>query len=98
MPRRGAGGPPSMVGPPSISGTATLGQTLTCDAGVWVGLLPLVVTRQWIRGASTVIPGATNATHVVAVGDQTTTVKCNVTITNYLGAVTATTPPTVTIP
>jgi len=98
MPRRGAGGPPSMVGPPSISGTATLGQTLTCNDGVWVGLLPLVVTRQWIRGASTVIPGATNPTYVVAVADQTTTVKCQVSVANHLGSVTTTTPPTGTIP
>lgn len=96
--RRTAGTTPANLYPPTLSGTATLGQTLTCDAGTWTGFSPVTITRQWIRGASTVIGGQTAATYVVAVADQGTTVRCSVTATNLMGTTTRDTAPTGTIP
>jgi hypothetical protein len=98
--RGSAGSVPANVIPPSLSGTQTVTSTLTCNDGTWVGLPPLTITRQWMRGASTVIPGQTGPTYVLAVADQGTTVRCSVTATNtQLGwSTTRDTPPTNTIP
>jgi hypothetical protein len=94
----GAGSVPTLLSIPTISGTQTVGQTLTCSDGQWLGLKPITLTRQWIRGASTVIGSATNATYVLQAADQTNTVKCQVTASTYLGSLMIETAPTGTIP
>jgi hypothetical protein len=68
-------------GVPTLSGTAQVGQTLTCNPGYWVGK-GLTFSYQWIRGASTVIDGATSATYELAGADEGLTVKCQVTATS----------------
>jgi hypothetical protein len=98
MARRGAGSVPTLVNPPSISGTPILAGVLTVDDGLFVGLLPRTITRQWYRGAATLIGGATGPTYTVQAADQLTTVKCLVTCTNILGSLTVSTPSTTTIP
>lgn len=74
---------------PTITGTTTVGQTLTCNPGVWTGRR-LTLTYQWIRNASTTIDGATSATYLLVEADGTNTVKCRVTATpadtNYAAA------------
>jgi len=81
---------------PSISGTATLGQVLTCNDGVWIPQ-PISITRQWIRDASTVIAAATGATYTLVAADQTHTVKCRVTGTNAYDTTTIDTASTATV-
>lgn len=68
----------------TISGTAALGQVLTCNLGQWTGQ-NLSFTYRWIRDASTVIGGATAATYTLQAGDQTHTVKCEVTASSNAG-------------
>lgn len=86
---RGVG--PTNVALPAISGTTTVGQTLTCSTGVWSGFPePEVAGYQWIRGASTEIAGATNSTYTLVLADQTNTMKCRVTTSNYFGTTAAT--------
>src|SRR5215204_5573866 len=92
--RRGAGSVPTMIGPPSISGAPTQGQVLTCNDGTYAGLMPRTITRQWFRGASTLLAGEVNSTYTVAVGDVGSTLKCTVTVSNYLGSFTVSTPNT----
>lgn len=85
---------------PTITGTLTVGQILTCNPGSWYGR-NLTFTYQWIRDVSTNIAGATNATYTLVAGDSTHTIKCQVTATaadTNLGAKTATTAPTATVP
>jgi len=81
---------------PTISGTATLGQILTCNDGVWIPQ-PISITRQWIRDASTVIAGATATTYTLVAADQTHTVKCRVIGTNTYDATTIDTASTATV-
>ena len=81
---------------PSLSGTATLGQVLTCNDGVWIPQ-PITITRQWIRDANTVIAAATGATYTLVAADQTHTVKCRVTGTNAYDATTIDTPSSATV-
>lgn len=96
--RRGAGGVPTMVGPPSISGTVAVGQVLTVSDGAYVGLEPRSISRQWMRGAATVLGGATGQTYTPVVGDQASTLKCRVTVANILGALSVDTPNTIVVP
>lgn len=84
---------------PTISGTATVGQTLTRTRGVWTGWPIPVISGQWIRGAATVIAGATGPTYVIQAADQTNTVKFQESALNDMSAaVVATSAPTGTIP
>lgn len=95
--RQGAGTLPTNLIPPSVSGTLTVGQTLTCNPGQWVGLLPLTLSYQWLRDASTPI-GTNSPTYTLVVGDSTHTVKCQVTASNTLGSASAVSPATATVP
>jgi hypothetical protein len=88
---------PVSVTPPVLSGTATVGQVLTCSTGEWWGGPTPTYSFQWVRGASTDVPGATSATKTVVAGDQTFTLKCRVTATNDAGSTTATSAATGTI-
>lgn len=80
---------------PTISGTTTNGQTLTATTGTWTNTP--TYTYQWIRGASTVIAGATASTYVLVGADVGTTVKVTVTATTANGFNTATSAATATI-
>ena len=83
--------------PPAISGTPALGQVLTVSNGVWSGDVDSY-SYQWIRGAATNIPGATNRTYTVVAADQTNTLKCRVSATNSKGAANATSAATAAVP
>jgi len=84
------GGPPVNLTPPSISGSATEGQTLTVNAGVWSGSAPMTYSYQWRRcdsiGANCLdIPGASAATYVAVASDVGHTMRVRVTATNAYG-------------
>ena len=81
---------------PFITGTATVGQNLTCNDGVWIPQ-PITISRQWIRDASTVIAAATGSTYTLVAADQTHTVKCRVTGTNAYDATTLDTASSATV-
>lgn len=73
----------------SVTGTAIRGQTLTCTFNNNDPDGPAIVgpTFQWIRGANTVIGGATASTYVLVNADIGSTVKCRLTYTDTLGFV-----------
>ena len=73
---------------PVVSGTATVGQTLTTTNGTWLGAPAPTFTYQWQRSGSN-ISGATSSTYVLVSADQANTIRCVVTATNPLGAVSA---------
>ena len=69
---------------PSISGTAAVGDTLTCGLGV---TLPAgaTATYTWTRDTTTIV-GATGATYIVALADQTHHLLCTATISGDGGS------------
>ncbi len=87
---------PYAASAPSISGTATVGQNLTCNDGVWTPQ-PITITRQWIRDANTVIVGATGSAYALIGADQTHTVKCRVTGANAYDSTTIDTASSATV-
>jgi hypothetical protein len=82
---------------PVVSGTATVGSTLSTTNGTWTGAPAPTFTYQWQRG-TTNISGATSSTYVVGFGDISNTLRCVVTATNPLGAVSANSNNTATVP
>lgn len=82
---------------PSVSGTATIGSTLTSTTGTWTGAPAPTFTYQWQRGVTN-ISGATNSTYTVQLGDAGNTLRCVVTATNPLGAVSANSANTSSVP
>ena len=72
---------------PSLAGTAAVGNTLTCGLGV---TLPAGAnaTYSWVRDTTT-IAGATGATYVVAVADETHHLYCSATISGDGGTASA---------
>lgn len=82
---------------PVITGTATIGSTLTTSDGTWTGAPAPTFTYQWQRGVTN-ISGATNSTYTVQLGDAGNTLRCVVTATNPLGAVSANSANTSTVP
>jgi len=87
----GGGGaiPPSNTVAPVLSGTPTVGQTLSCSTGTWLGTLPITYTYQWKRGVSN-ISGATSSTYTLVQADALQTITCDVTATNVVGSASAT--------
>jgi hypothetical protein len=83
----GGGGaiPPSNTVAPVLSGTPTVGQTLSCSTGTWLGTLPITYTYQWRRGVSN-ISGATSSTYTLVQADASFAVTCIVTATNAAGS------------
>ena len=79
--------PPSNTVAPVISGTNVVGQTLTTTNGTWTGT-NLTYTYQWKRGGSN-ISSATSVTYVLVEADADTSVTCEVTATNSIGAASA---------
>ncbi len=75
---------PKPVEPPKVSGGAGVGQTLTCEPGIWEGKPPPVFTYQWLRD-QTPIAGATATTYLVERGDQGHRLTCDVTARNSEG-------------
>lgn len=73
---------------PVVSGTALTGQTLTTTNGTWIGAPAPTFTYQWQRGVSN-ISGATSSTYAIQAADVGSTLRCVVTATNPLGAVSA---------
>ena len=69
---------------PHVAGTAALGQTLTCQTGIWEGDPPPVFTYQWLRD-QTPIASATENTYAVESADQGHVLSCKVEATNIEG-------------
>ena len=88
---------PANVVAPVITGTATIGSTLTTSDGTWTGAPAPTFSYQWQRVTSD-IPGATSSTYVVQLADVGNTIRCVVTATNSLGAVSANTANTASVP
>ena len=77
---------------PSISGTPSNGQTLTANAGSWLGLEAIGYTYQWERcngngGSCTNIEGATTSTHVLGTEDIGETLRVHVSASEISGTI-----------
>lgn len=81
---------------PVVTGIATEGQTLTTTNGTWAGSPTPTFTYQWQRVTSN-IGGATSSTYVIQAADVGNTLRCVVTATNLLGAVSANSNSTATV-
>jgi hypothetical protein len=79
---------PVNTAPPVLSGTPAVGQKLSCSRGSWTGV-SLVFTYAWLRD-SVVITGASANTYVVQPADQGHALACQVTATNSVSRVSAT--------
>ena len=75
--------PPVNTTPPSVSGTGAVGQTLTCNPGVWTNS-PTTYGYAWLRGG-VVIVGAAASTYVSQAADSGANIGCRVTATNPAG-------------
>lgn len=85
---------------PAVTGTATNGSTLTTTNGTWTGDATITYTRQWCRNTAGVwapIAGATGTTYVLTAADVGKTIRCDVTATNNLGVVSASSNVTATV-
>lgn len=77
-------GAPSNDAPPSVSGTARVGETVTCDRGLWSNGVD-EYTYAWLRDGAA-IDGATAATYALTAADGERRVACEVTARNAAGA------------
>ena len=84
----GAVAPPQNTVAPVVSGTATVGQTLSCTTGTWIGLPTITFAYQWQYG-TTNIPSATSSTYVISGDYVGQTIRCVVTATNAGGSTSA---------
>lgn len=85
---------------PTISGTATDGQELSASTGSWTPS-PTGYVYQWLRcqsGTCTPVSGAKSSTYTVGAGDIGSQIEVQVTAVNSVGATTATSQPTSTVP
>jgi alpha-tubulin suppressor-like RCC1 family protein len=73
---------------PVVSGTATRGQTLSSTTGTWTGKPDPTFAYQWQRAGSN-IGGATSSTYVLVSADVGNAIRCVVTATNVVAAVSA---------
>jgi len=83
-----AGNAPVNTVAPAVTGTATVGQTLSTTNGTWTGVPTPTFTYQWQR-VTTNISGATSSTYVLVNADAANTIRCVVTATNAVSAVSA---------
>ena len=83
-----AGNAPVNTVAPAVTGTATFGQTLSTTDGTWTGTPAPTFTYQWQR-VTTNISGATSSTYVLVAADVGNTIRCVVTATNAIAAVSA---------
>lgn len=79
---------PVNLSAPVLSGTATVGQTLSSSTGTWSGSPDPTFTYQWTRNGSN-ISGATSSSYLLVSDDYNTSVRCVVTATNIVAAVSA---------
>lgn len=83
---------------PAITGTVQVGQTLSCSTGTWdAAPASISYTYQWQLSGSN-IGGATSSTYVIQAGDVGGTLRCVVTATNAVGATSANSNTTITVP
>ena len=73
---------------PVVSGTATRGQTLSSTTGTWTGKPDPTFAYQWQRAGSN-IGGATSSTYTLVSADVGNAIRCVVTATNVVAAVSA---------
>ena len=73
---------------PVVSGTATVGQTLSSTTGTWTGAPDPTFTYQWQRAGSN-IGSATSSTYTLVNADAGSAIRCVVTATNVVAAVSA---------
>lgn len=73
---------------PAVTGTATVGQTLSTTDGTWTGAPAPTFSYQWQRN-NVNISGATSSTYLLVEADIGNPIRCVVTATNPLGAVSA---------
>jgi serine protease AprX len=82
--------PPTVLGPPTISGVAVEGSVLTASPGSWSGAEPISYGYAWqtcaADGSCADIPGASEATMLLAPGTAGTAVRVVVTATDATGA------------
>lgn len=91
---------PAATTEPSVSGTATIGSTLTANAGVWTGAPTPTISYAWFSCASPVaavasaqpadcspIPAANAATYLPVDADSGRFIAASVTGTNTIGSV-----------
>ena len=83
-----AGNAPVNTVAPAVTGTAQARQTLTTTNGTWTGVPTPTFTYQWQFG-TTNISGATSSTYVVSTTYVGQTIRCVVTATNAVSAVSA---------
>ncbi|HVP01036.1 MAG TPA: hypothetical protein VMT10_00595, partial [Solirubrobacteraceae bacterium] len=76
---------PANTAPPSVTGTLAVGQTVTCDTGVWAGFPAPTFTIVWLRDGEA-IDGATATTYLLAPADKGHSVSCKVTATNAVSS------------
>lgn len=72
---------------PLIAGDVTVGDTISCLPGTWLGA-PTTYAYVWLR-AGTAIPGATAASYQVTKADTASLLACSVTATNADGGTAA---------
>ncbi|TXH10051.1 MAG: hypothetical protein E6R04_06365 [Spirochaetes bacterium] len=78
----GAGADPANTAVPTISGNLYEGGLLTATPGVWTGSPTPTISRQWYRGASTLITGATGLNYTAQNADVGSTVFIRETASN----------------
>lgn len=76
-------GVPANDAPPTVTGTAKVGDTVTCDTGLWSNGVDEYVYA-WLRDGA-VIDGAAGATYALVAADGDRRVACEVTATNAAG-------------
>jgi hypothetical protein len=81
--------PAPLKASPSLSGTPAVGNTLTCKSNVTTTAAAEAVAYQWLSD-TTPIAGATAATYVVAAGNASHHLSCQVTIAGDGGSASAT--------
>jgi hypothetical protein len=85
---------PANTNPPTTVGTAIAGETLTVNAGLWSGSVPITLAYQWRRcdPAATNcvdIPGATATAYTLSAADVGHAIRLRETATNAYGTGTA---------
>lgn len=80
--------PPQSVEAPFITGGAQVGQTLTCQRGIWSGKPPPSFLYRWLRDGVP-IASVGEAAYIVEPGDQGHLLSCSVTATNSEGSLDA---------
>jgi fibronectin-binding autotransporter adhesin len=89
-----SGTAPANTTQPNPSGTATAGQTIKVDTGIWSGLKPITFTYQWqsctsANQACKDIAGMTGSSLLIGTSQIGSTLRATVTATNAVGKTSA---------